>query len=165
MDEVTCSVDGCDRTNQTTRIVKGMCFMHYKRVWRHGDPNAYFRTGHGSGIPTVMERFWELVDKNGPVPPHNPTLGQCWVWTGTLIKSGWAKGYASLRVGKRPMRVHQYSYLLTKGAVPEGLEIDHHCRTRNCVNPDHLEAVTHLENMRRSIRCKANAHLLEFEPR
>lgn len=134
--------------------------MHYKRVWRYGDPSVVRRN---RGPTANAARWWEMVDKNGPIPPHAPHLGQCWLWTGTLIKNGWSKGYASIRIGRRVMRVHQYGYMLAKGKVTAGLEIDHLCRVHNCVNPDHLEAVTHLENMRRSIRCKANAHLREFE--
>lgn len=46
---------------------------------------------------------------------------------------------------------HREAYKAFKGEIPDGLELDHLCRVRNCVNPDHLEPVTRLENARRGI--------------
>ena len=79
----------------------------------------------------------------------------CWVWTGG--KSG--NGYASGNYNKKTVRVHRVIYSLLVKNPENGLELDHLCRNRNCVNPHHLEEVTHLENMRRGLpsiktRCK-----------
>jgi hypothetical protein len=52
--------------------------------------------------------------------------------------------------GGRTVYVHRYLYLLAKGPIPSGLELDHLCGNKRCCNPDHLEAVTHRENMRRA---------------
>jgi hypothetical protein len=52
------------------------------------------------------------------------------------------------------VRAHRIAYEMTKGLIPEGLVIDHLCRVHCCVNPDHLEAVTQLENVRRGVRFK-----------
>ena len=69
----------------------------------------------------------------------------CWIWqSGTN-----ADGYGLFRVDGRMVRAHRFAYELLVGPIPEGLELDHLCRVRNCVNPAHMEPVTHAENMRR----------------
>lgn len=78
----------------------------------------------------VEVRFWRYVDKSDP--------NGCWVWTGTLL----ANGYGHISVGARPRLVHRVSYEMHVGPIPDGLQIDHLCRNRRCVNPAHLEAVT-----------------------
>lgn len=74
-----------------------------------------------------------------------PNTG-CWLWNGEITL--W--GYGHLSYAGRKLRAHRVSYELFKGPIPVGLEIDHLCRVRCCVNPDHLEAVTRSANMRRS---------------
>ncbi|WP_422385796.1 HNH endonuclease signature motif containing protein [Microbacterium telephonicum] len=86
--------------------------------------------------PEELERFWAKVDKSG----------SCWVWT--AAQSG--RGYGSFTLRSKPLLAHRIAYYLAKGAHDTGLELDHLCRNRICCNPDHLEAVTHTENMRRS---------------
>lgn len=69
----------------------------------------------------------------------------CWNWL------GWSKsGYGGLSKDGKRHRAHRYIYELLVGKIPEGLEIDHLCRNKKCVNPEHLEPVTHSENMRRT---------------
>lgn len=76
--------------------------------------------------------------------------GECLRWQGSKNH----KGYGSVSVNGRQARVHRYAYELKVGPIPEGLEIDHvrarGCRFRDCLNPAHLEAVTHHENILRS---------------
>mgnify|MGYP001577787679 CR=1 FL=1 len=97
------------------------------------------------------ERFWKKVDRNGPVPVSRPELGPCWLWTACCLPIG----YGRFRVGSRSDRsarnrpAHQIAYELCIGQIPNGLEIDHLCSVRHCVNPRHLEAVTHIENCQR----------------
>lgn len=71
----------------------------------------------------------------------------CWLWTGSLNR----KGYPMVRVdaAREWCLAHRAVYELLVGVIPEGLELDHLCRVRGCVNPAHLEPVTHAENMRR----------------
>ena len=72
----------------------------------------------------------------------------------TLTRSGcWVarrNGYATVRVGgRRGVGAHRYTYELVQGPIPKGWTVDHLCAVPGCVNPDHLEAVTHRENVRR----------------
>lgn len=69
----------------------------------------------------------------------------CLLWSGAKLRSGYGVIKVGGRAGKN-VTVHRIAYIAAKGEVPEGLVIDHLCRMRHCVNPDHLEAVTHREN-------------------
>ena len=69
----------------------------------------------------------------------------CWLWTGACNN----KGYGQFEYHGRPVLAHRWAYEHWVGSIPEGLELDHLCRNPICVNFDHLEAVTHRENVRR----------------
>lgn len=69
----------------------------------------------------------------------------CWIWTASLD----GKGYGQININQRPQRAHRETYKLFFGEIPKGLVLDHKCRTKNCVNPFHLEPVTQAENVRR----------------
>lgn len=84
---------------------------------------------------TPEERFWSKVNKAGP--------GGCWLWTGHTVN-----GYGRDGSGRR---VHRVAYEELVTLIPEGLHLDHLCRVRNCVNPEHLEPVTNRENVLRGI--------------
>lgn len=71
--------------------------------------------------------------------------GGCILWMGVKIRTG----YGRIMLDGRRYAVHRVVYMAFKGPIPDGLELDHLCRVRHCVNPHHLEAVTHAENIRR----------------
>lgn len=79
----------------------------------------------------------------------NPTTG-CWIWTLGLTKGKKSGGYAKMKAGRKHALGHIVAYEATYGPVPEGLELDHKCRNRACVNPNRVEAVDHRINMIRS---------------
>jgi len=108
---------------------------------------------------SFKERFQTkfIVDKQG-----------CWIWIGAISMLDRHKNfpYGNISYKKKHWQAHRASYFLYRGNIPKGLEIDHLCKVTNCVNPNHLEAVTRLENVRRSSRflkdgekCK-NGHLV-----
>jgi hypothetical protein len=74
----------------------------------------------------------------------------CWIWMGARNSRGYGL-FTPVTVGPRryTSAAHRYSYSLLVGQIPDGLQIDHLCRVPSCVNPDHLEPVTPLENSRR----------------
>lgn len=86
-----------------------------------------------------MTAFWDRVKK---------TDG-CWIWQGP--DNG--QGYGTLRLPgvRKKSYAHRVSYEMLVGPIPEGLYLDHLCRNPPCVNPDHLEPVTHAENVRRGL--------------
>lgn len=86
--------------------------------------------------PSAMERFWAKFDQgqNG-----------CWNWTGATS----ALGYGRFWFADQMRWAHRVAYELLVGPVPDGHELDHLCRNPSCVNPVHLEPVTHRENVLR----------------
>jgi hypothetical protein len=72
----------------------------------------------------------------------------CWLWTSTTDKDG----YGYFDVNKKKIKAHRYFYeFWTSTRIPPGMQIDHLCKRRRCVNPAHLEVVTPRENVLRSV--------------
>lgn len=97
-----------------------------------------------------MERFWSKVE-----------LGEtCWEWTGAKTL-----GYGRFNIEGRAYFAHRLAYEYLIGSIPPKLHLDHLCRNKACVNPHHLEPVSHAENMHRtqSPRCR-RGHLFTRYP-
>ena len=111
--------------------------MHYQSAKAKGTLPLQWKRAQRAAMP--IEKKLDIMKR------VHPETG-CWEWTGRLSEDGYGKvPVASGRYGS----VHRLSYQLKWGSVPDGLEIDHVCRNRRCFNPDHLEAVTRRENVRR----------------
>lgn len=106
--------------------------------------------GHASGQPTrfinghngrrpLADRFWSKVTVG--------SVSECWEWQDHRKATGY--GYIWVLELGQQAPAHRVAWELTRGPIPAGLEIDHLCRNRGCVNPAHLEPVSHQENVRR----------------
>lgn len=127
-----CVVEGCGVGGKLRR---GMCRKHYDRLTKYGDPLARPPASRWEWRGwSIEERFWAWVDTGG--------ANGCWLWTGMLSTSGYGQ------FGKR-IAAHRFAYEFAVGPIPNGLQLDHLCRVRNCVNPSHLEPVDPWENWRR----------------
>ncbi len=136
LSKFTCSIDGCERPMRAS----GWCTTHYQRHRRHGNTEGVFPRDR-----TFSERFWSKVDF------HDDADG-CWMWIGARQISGYGQIGSGSRVGRPMLVAHRVAYELLVGPISEGLEIDHLCRNKPCVNPAHLEPVTHEENIQRHHR-------------
>jgi len=89
-------------------------------------------------------RFWDKVITSDI---HFYKYTACWEWTACIHHDG----YGQFKLNGKNEQAHRLSYEDKFGTIHEGLEIDHLCRNRKCVNPDHLEPVTHPENVKRGL--------------
>ena len=94
----------------------------------------------GGKITSPIRRFLIKVNKCGPV--CQSVGSRCWMWKSPSVRNGYGLFYN----GEKLDCAHRFSYQHFVGEIPEDKEIDHLCRNRLCVNPRHLEAVSHREN-------------------
>lgn len=114
--------------------------LHCPKVGRFvGEPRR-FVNGHVRNNKTFKRKLGYVKDaKSG-----------CWVWQGPKSKDG----YYQIKVSRKRILVHRWMYEKEFGPIPNGLFLDHLCRNPKCVNPMHLEPVTHTENLRRGLSTK-----------
>lgn len=93
--------------------------------------------------PTEEEKFYKYISKD-------PVSG-CWLWLGHKNRRGYGTFYVSRLTFKGHLKAHRWVYERFVGPISDGLEIDHLCCVSSCVNPEHLEPVTHDENIRRGV--------------
>lgn len=82
----------------------------------------------------------------------------CWYWTGQVNKGGYGRVRDDAANGSRTVQAHRYVYEHLVGEIAEGLTLDHLCRRRRCVNPEHLDPCTIGENVHRSERTAASTN-------
>jgi HNH endonuclease len=91
--------------------------------------------GYNGKTSTEIERFFERTTKTD----------RCWLWNGYVMNAG----YGAFSTRKGTELVHRWSYEYHIQPIPSKMTIDHLCRNKICVNPDHMEVVTRTENIRR----------------
>lgn len=131
-----CTRDDCHEPHRSN----GLCAIHYERKWRTGsteltkppvNPWSHFRK-NVDPLDRLMARV-DMVESG------------CWEWLGSLNPGG----YGQMYLYGKTIGAHRASFILHRGEIPKGLDLDHLCRNRKCVNPDHLDPVTRSENLRR----------------
>lgn len=118
-----------------------MCERHYSK-WRYKRRPRPHKpkvqpTPLAVSDPQAFVRSMVKVDEQG-----------CWLWQGHINPD---TGYGYRQVRGKTWRAHRFSYVHFVGEIPDGLVLDHLCRVRHCVNPDHLEPVTPQENVERGL--------------
>jgi len=94
----------------------------------------------GKETKPIIERFMSKVEK---------TQDGCWNWIGAIVPGGYGKFSVEKNKIRKCFNAHRWSYEYFKEPIPAGLTLDHLCRNRRCVNPDHLEPVSIRENLLR----------------
>lgn len=99
----------------------------------------------------ALQRFFASVEQDA---------GGCWLWTGRL----W-KGYARISVCGKTYKAHRFAYaMLVDSSLPDDLLLDHKCRVRPCVNPQHHEPLTSRQNTLRGLADRKRRGVLPLLP-
>ena len=117
-------------------VGRALCKKHYRAFMKYGDP---LESKNLRGVP--FEKRYVLDPQSG-----------CWLWIGSTVTDGYGVWKAH---GQRA--AHRGSYVMHRGAIPDGMHVLHSCDMPNCVNPAHLRLGTHQENMA-DLRAKGRAY-------
>lgn len=138
-----CKIDGCeDKANGGL----GWCKRHYQKYYNTGDPLApdkYTRRG-----APIRERLEARIIKTD----------HCWFWLGSMNRDGYGMIGVTTDKGRKTRLAHRVSYETFVGPIPDGKVLDHLCRNRACIRPDHLEPVLQEVNVRRGASMERGTH-------
>ena len=158
----TCTFDGCGQPH----LALGYCSGHYLQHWRGkvltplrttpvrtecefaGCSNSHLALGYCTGHYQQHRRGDELRPLRDSLSPQDrlddltgKTDG-CWFWTGYVNP----EGYGCVSIGGRVVLAHRLAYELAYGALPSAALVDHKCRVKHCIRPDHLQPATRMMN-------------------
>ena len=135
-----CSFPGCERKHNA----RGLCNPH-GAMQRRGEPLRPIQGRTGPILRPDLDRFAERVALQDD---------GCLVWFGGMYGSGYGAFFPGGNRTGGNVLAHRWLFERLVGPIPDGFDIDHLCRNRPCVNPEHLEPVTRLENIRRAAAIK-----------
>lgn len=124
MQNNACGIEQCEKPRY---YLKEWCIMHYRRWQRNGDPEA---------------RQVYRGDPAGSIAARSKREGECLIWTGAMSDDG----YGIMKVKGKTRQAHLVAWDLANGPIPEGMQIDHICYNRACLEPKHLRLATHSQN-------------------
>jgi hypothetical protein len=173
VNNLTCSIDGCDRPRYNFR---GWCNLHYQRWRKHGTTDLRVKTPRGCNFTNCPRKHyakgychshWKQTNRGeelsilyGSTLPLDERLtlsinktDTCWLWTRPVDDDG----YANIMVDGVAWKAHRYVYSIAVGPIPEGLEIDHRCFVKHCVNPAHLRIVNRKQNIEHKSGAQKNS--------
>lgn len=138
MTKPTCSIAGCSSPSRALR----MCSMHYQRS--RVESGKTKRVGRRpETVEETHQRFWSKVTKTGT----------CWWWDGSKERSD----YGHFSMNSQDYIAHRIAYQFAVGSIPEGMQIDHTCHNRACVNPEHLRLATNKQNQENHLGAQSNS--------